>query len=148
MSNWYDHNNADKVTRSGLWRFMIIVAVLAIFFALLGWLLWGIGVLGAPVKGAGDAYKQKESASNRIVQQAEFEDLKAEYDDTLAKISVARKAAKQNPDSQIKQTEYTGLVNYCVDVAGDYNAESRKYLAADFKAIDLPAELDRTACTN
>jgi len=148
MSNWYDHNNADKVTRSGLWRFMVIVAVLAIFFALLGWLLWGLGVLGAPVKGAGDAYKQKESASNRIVQQAQFEDLKAEYDSTLVKIKPAKQALERDPDSQIKNTELTGLVNYCIEVAGEYNAESRKYLAADFKAIDLPATLDRNACTD
>lgn len=148
MSNWYDNPNADKVTRSAGWRIMLWIFVFAVFFALLGWFLWGIGVIGAPVKGAGDAFKQKESASNRIVQQAEFEDLKAEYDDTLAKIPVAKKALKQNPDSQIKNTEYTGLVNQCISVAGDYNAESRKYLAADFKAIDLPAQLDRTACSN
>lgn len=148
MSNWYDNPNADKVTRSAGWRIMVWITVFAIFFALLGWLLWGLGVIGAPVKGAGDAFKQKESASNRIVQQAEFEDLYAEYESSLAKIPTAKKAAKQDPDNQVKQTEYTGLVNYCVDVAGKYNAESRKYLAADFKAIDLPAELDRTACTN
>jgi len=148
MSNWYDNPNADKVTRSAGVRIMIWVVVFAVFFVALGWLLWGLGVIGAPIKGQGDAFKQKESASNRIVQQAEFEDLNAEYESALVKIPIAKKAAKQDPNNQTKQTEYIGLVNYCVGVAGKYNAESRKYLAADFKAIDLPAQLDRTACTN
>lgn len=145
-TNWYDNPNADKVTRSGAWRIMLYIALFAIFFALLGWLLWGLGVIGAPVKGAGDAFKQKESSSNRIVQQAKFEDLKAEYDSTLVKIEVASDAYDKNPKSTIKQTELSGLINYCIETAGQYNAESRKYLASDFKAIDLPVELDRVAC--
>lgn len=147
MSNWYDNSNADKVTRSAGWRIMLWVTVFAIFFALLGWLLWGLGVIGAPVKGAGDAFKQKESADNRIVQQAEFEDLYNEYKDSLAKIPAAEKALKRDPDSVIKNTELTGLINYCIEVAGDYNAESEKYLAVDFKRVDLPYALERDACT-
>lgn len=147
MSNWYDNSNADKVTRSAGWRIMLWIALFAVFFALLGWLLWGLGVIGAPIKGKGDAFKQQQSGANRIVQQAKFEDLYNEYRDSLAKIKPAKQALKQNPDSVIKNTELTGLVNYCIDVAGDYNAESEKYLAADFKRIDLPYELDRDACT-
>jgi hypothetical protein len=148
MFNWYDNSNADKVARSGAWRIMLWITVFAVFFALLGWLLWGLGVIGAPVKGAGDAFKQKESANNRIAKQELFEELYADYESTVAKIKPAKQAMKQNPDSIIKQTEYTGLQNYCLDVVAQYNAESNKYLAVDFKRADLPYELDRSRCTN
>jgi hypothetical protein len=147
MSNWYDHNNADKVTRSGTWRIMAIIAAFTIFALLLGGVVWGFRVATAPVKGAGDAFQQQQSGNNRISSQARFEDLYADYEQTVNKIKPAKQALRQNPDSQIKQTELTGLTNYCLDVVGDYNAESRKYLAADFKAIDLPTELDSTRCS-
>lgn len=149
MSNkWHESDNPSTFVRGATWRTMIWIVVVVLFFTFLGWGLWALGVFTSPIKGQGDAFKQQQSSSNRIVQQAEFEDLYAEYQDALVKIKPARDAVKQNPDSTIKQTELTGLINYCVDVAGDYNAESRKYLAADFKAIDLPAQLDRSACTD
>lgn len=148
MTKWYDSDNPSTVVRGATWRGMIWVLLILVFIAVVGIAWWAFGVATAPVKGQGDAYKQKESASNRIVKQAFFEDTYADYESTVAKLKPAKQALKQNPDSVIKQTEYTGLQNYCLDVVASYNAESNKYLAADFKRVDLPYELDRNACTN
>lgn len=144
--NWYDSDNPTTVVRGFSWRAGVWIALVVIFFAALGGLIWVLNVATSPVKGQGDAYQQKNSAVNRIASQATFEDLYADYQDTLVKIEVASDAYDKNPKSQIAQTNLAGLINYCVDVVGDYNAESRKYLAADFKAVDLPYELDRSAC--
>lgn len=147
MSNWYDNKNADKVTRSAGWRIMLWIALFAVFFALLGWLLWGLGVIGAPIKGAGDAFKTQQSGTNRITQQAFFEDTYADYESTVAKIQPAKDALKNDKDNPLLQEQLTGTINYCLDVVADYNAQSRKYLAADFKAIDLPAKLSTATCS-
>lgn len=146
MSKWHETEDPDKFARGFGLRVIVWFLIILIVFGAIGVGIWAFRVATAPVRGAGDAFVQKQSAPNRIVQQANFEDLYAEYQDTLAKIPAAKAASKAAPKSQIKRTELTGLVNYCVDVAGDYNADSRKYLAADFKAIDLPYELDRSAC--
>lgn len=146
--NWYDSDNPTTVVRGFSWRAGVWLTLAVVFFAALGGLIWVLSVASAPIKGQGDAFKQKESANNRISKQALFEDLNAEYESTLAKIGPAKQALKRDPDSQIRNTELTGLINYCISVAGDYNAESRKYTAADFKSIDLPATLDRTACSS
>lgn len=148
MSKWSETDDPDKFARGFGLRVAIWTILIILFFGLIGLAIWGFRVATAPVKGAGDAYVQKESASNRITQQALFEDLYADYQSTIAKIPAAKAAADASPKSQIKATELTGLINYCISVAGDYNAESNKYLAADFKRIDLPYELDRAACNS
>lgn len=140
MSNWHDNPNSDKVARSAAWRIMVFVILAVLFVGLISAGFWAFRVATAPVKGQGEAYVQKESAENRIASQARFEDLYADIKATDAKLASAKQAAKSG--DVIKQTEYTGLVNYCLDVVADYNAESRKYLAADFKAIDLPYQID------
>lgn len=145
MTKWYDSDNPSTVVRGGTWRAMLWVVGVVVFVLLLGAALWGLGVISSPFKGAGDAFKQKQSASNRISAQARFEDLYADIKATDAKLGPAKQALKQNPDSQIKQTEFTGLQNYCLDVVADYNAEARKYLSMDWKAIDLPDQIDTTS---
>ncbi len=138
MSNWHDNPNSDKVARSFAWRVMVGVIIFVLFIGLISAGVWAFRVATAPVKGQGDAFVQKESATNRIGAQARFEDLYADIQATDAKLAPAKQALKRNPNSQIKQTEFTGLQNYCLDVVADYQAESRKYLSADFKAFDLP----------
>lgn len=143
MSNkWYNSDNPSTVVRGGTWRGMIWVVSIVIFFLLLGAALWAFGVFTSPFKGQGDAFKTQQSSTNRIASQERFEDLYAEIKATDAKLAPAKDAMKANPDSQVKTTEYTGLVNYCLDVVADYNSESRKYLSADFRAIDLPYQID------
>lgn len=137
---WYDSDNPTTVARGAGWRIGLgILAVLAVI-ALISVGVWGFKVATSDVKGQGDATVQKNSANNRIAAQERFEDLYAEIQQTDAKIGAAKQAYKANP-TQVNQTNLTGLVNYCLDVVGDYNAEARKYTSADFRAVDLPAQI-------
>lgn len=139
---WYESENPDRVaagaaSRVGLW---VVVAVL--FFGLLGIGGWAFKVATSDVKGQGDAVVQKNSAQNRIAAQARFESLYADIKATDRKLDIYADAVKAQPGDKTARTNLDGTRAYCEAVVGDYNAEARKYLAADFKAIDLPSEID------
>ncbi len=105
---------------------------------------WAFTVATADVKGQGDAHKQKSSASNRIAKQEWFEEV---YQDVLAsdrKIDLFAKALARDPGDRTARTNYDGQISYCLDAAADYNAEARKQTSADFRAFDLPSEIDPT----
>ena len=139
---WYDSDNPSRVVRGASWRGAVWVVGFLVFIAVVSIAWWAFTVAASDPKGRGDAIKEKNSSTNRIAAQQRFEDLYADIQATDAKLGPAKLALDANPDSQIKQTEFTGLSNYCLDVVGDYNAEARKYLAKDFRAFDLPAQID------
>lgn len=123
----------------------ILIAV-AVFmtFVLVGWGAWAISVAVSGPKGQGDAIKTKNSAENWTAAQARFE---RQYQTVITsdeKITVAEAAVAAKPDDYVAQTTLQGLKSACISARGDYNAESRKFLSADFKAVDLPAEIDST----
>jgi len=127
--------NRHGEPRVGLIIFLTIFLIIAIPLA-----VWGFRVATSDIKGQGDSIIKKNSATNRISAQERFEDLYADIKASDAKIGPAKQAVKVDP-STVNTTNLTGLVNYCLDVVGDYNAEARKYTSADFRAIDLPAEI-------
>ncbi len=140
MTKWYDSDNPSTVVRGASWRAGVWIGVVLLVVALISIGVWGFKVATSDVKGQGDAIVQKNSANNRIAAQERFEDLYAEITQTDAKIGPAKQAFKANPTA-VNQTNLTGLVNYCLDVVGDYNAEARKYTSADFRAVDLPSQI-------
>lgn len=94
-------------------------------------------------KGVGDAIIKKNSAENWTAAQARFEDLYAGIEAADAKIALAAANVEAAvPDAKTAQQTYTGLVSGCLDLVGDYNADARKFLAEDFRASDLPAQID------
>lgn len=122
----------------------VIAAVVTVILVSVG--VWGAKVALSPVTGQAGAYQEKNSAVNRIAKQERFEDLNAEYERAVLNVYTMQDVYKADPESQIARTNFTGAVSYCRSIAADYNAESRKYTASDFKAIDLPATLDLLAC--
>ena len=128
----------------------IVLWVLGIFalFAVLGIALWGFGVLSSPIRGQGEAFQQQQSATNRVQQQAKFEQIAADYDGYLIQIQNAQAALKSaSPDTRSqRETELIGLRQICVTAAQDFNAESRKYLAREWKSAGLPEHLNPLAC--
>lgn len=118
----------------------IIVGSIALILGLtLG--VWALTVAFSPAQGAGDAYRQKNSAANWTAAQARFED---EYADIVA---TDRKITLSVPDEDSDRTAkdtYKGLQSYCISVVADYNADARKYLASDFRSADLPAQIDNS----
>lgn len=136
-----DYKNFDRDSRRvGIrvfgWSFTTVIAVIVIMVA-----VFALTVLWAPWKGKSEAFKQQQSANNRIFAQAYFQD---QYNEILAadkKIDVFADAVKRDP-TQINKTNLTGQIAYCVDAVADYNAEARKYLAKDFRDVDLPEHID------
>lgn len=138
MSKFYE---SDSETRwwVGIYGRLIIAVVL---ISLIGLGFYAFRVVTAEPKGRADAFKQQRSATNRIFQQAQFEDRYADVKASDRKLDQAKvDAASGDPTAR---TIYTGLLNYCADAVAEYNAESRKYLAADFRGADLPHQIDDT----
>lgn len=140
-------------TQKGIFGNIVLwVLALVLLCGALGIGLWAFGVFTSNVKGAGDAQRIKNSGVNRIQKQELFEQLDADYTGYLAKITVARQAvadARAAGDATtlgLRQTELEGIQQTCIDTAQQYNAESRKYTARDFKSAGLPATLDTTKC--
>ena len=120
-------------------RWLIAIIVLSSVLSGLG---WATGVLFAPVKGKGEAYKTKESSTNRIAAQERFEDMYADIQAADLRIDTLTANAKAHPKDYTAQVQATGAVTYCQQVVNQYNAEARKYTAAQFRAADLPSSID------
>lgn len=139
---WYD---SDEPRRWfwGITRWVVGLLVLSLSITLLG---WAFGVWTAPWKGRGDAYKQQQSGDNRIFAQQQFHDLYQDFQATLAKIPIYNDQAKANPNDTAVQTNLTGLVAHCTDVAAQYNAAASKYLTKDFRDANLPPNIPPSQC--
>lgn len=96
--------------------------------------------LSGPV-GQGDAIVKKNSAANWTAAQARFEGMYANVVATDKKITVAKTALDLDPEDKTLQENYTGVQNVCLSMVADYNKEARSYLAADFRAADLPDQI-------
>lgn len=139
MSDW---NRAKREVNSGArfglgWIIVIVAIILAISAA-----VWGITVLVSGPRGQGDAIIEKNSAANWTAAQARFEDNYQEVKATDKNIAVTATALALDPENKTLQTNFLGLQNYCNTVVADYNADARKFLSEDFRAADLPQEID------
>lgn len=132
-----ERKEVNRAARFGIGWVIIIVVIVG----LLGVAAWAVTVAVSGPKGQGDAIITKNSSENWTAAQATFEDLYAEAVAADLKVTVNKTALDLNPSDRTLQTNYTGVQSVCLDIVARYNAESRKYLAAKFKAADLPAEL-------
>lgn len=107
---------------------------------------WALTIALAGPSGAAQAYKQKESATNRIQKQELFVQLNADIDGYIAKIRIAKQAVAADPTS-VNKTNLIGVEQICVDTVQQYNAESLKYTSRDFKSAGLPYRRSTLACT-
>lgn len=128
----------------------IIASVLLIGALSIG--LWAFGVFTSNIKGAGEAIKIKNAAVNRIQKQENFVQENEDYTGYLIKIKIAKQALAVLPanatseERQVAQANVTGVQQQCVDTAQQYDADSQKYTARDFKSAGLPYRLDPERC--
>jgi hypothetical protein len=114
-----------------------IVGIIAVIGISVG--IWYVRVATSDTAGAGNAVINKNNEINRVNAQERFESLYAEIVAADRKIDVAAEATGDTAEANL-----TGIKNYCLGVVGDYNAEARKFSAADFRAVDLPAQIDNS----
>lgn len=138
-TKWFESRNPDRVGASIGLRILLILGVIA----LIGVSVWGFKVTTSDTKGAGDATRSKNSGTNRIAAQERFEDLYAGIKAADQRLDVLATAKKAAPSDVVAATNYTGAVNYCIDLRAQYDAEARKYTAEQFRAADLPPEIDQ-----
>lgn len=103
---------------------------------------WGVKVATSGIRGEGDAVIQRNSAENWTTAQARFEGLYAEIIATDQKVQIAKEALDANPDDRTATDNYYGTRTVCLSIVADYNAEARSFLAANFRAADLPDQID------
>lgn len=120
------------------WGWIIASLIMA---ALIAFAAWGINTAFAPTAGKAGAFRQKESATNRIFAQQTFEQEYADYSGYLAK-----EKTYTGTLTATQATELSGLRQVCISTAQNYNADAQKYLLRDFRSFDLPATLDASAC--
>lgn len=148
-SNMDEWGEAKRWTRKVFGLGVVVWLTIFVLVAAIGIGSWAASVAFSPVKGAGEAFKQKQSAVNRIQKQEMFEQLTADIDGYVAKISVARAAvtsATSEIDRGLRQTELIGITQTCIDAVQQYNAESRKYTSRDFKSAGLPYKRSPAKC--
>lgn len=124
----------DTGSAEGWFVAAAVVAIIAIPLA-----AWGISLLLASPSGKADAYRAKETGVNRVFSQQLFEKNYADIQATKTKITAAAAARTTSAEAEVR---YQGLISYCASIVGDYNAAARSYSTQDFRAADLPAQID------
>lgn len=133
-----------KDAAKGLGAGAIAVIVIGLVGLIIGGIFFTINVLLAPAKGQGEAQMKKYSAENWTAAQARFEDIYAGIQAKDAQINVLYADKVARPNDLTAQQTYTGVVSACLKSVSEYNADSRKFLAEDFKSADLPTSINTT----
>jgi len=125
------------------WKAIGLVLLVVLIGAAIWWFSFGAQIVSSKPIGQGEAIIQKNSSENWLKAQTEFEELYAAIETADRNIVIAHQAY-ENEDSVFNERNYTGAQMTCQDLIGQYNAKARDYLAADFKAVDLPDQIDTT----
>lgn len=146
MSDWEDNfENRPVRTTAGLMVRGWVLAVLAVVLVgILSAGIWFVSVQTSDIKGAGNAEIMKNEAGNRIRAQEGFEKYFQGIIAADATINITAEALKANPGDLKLETELRGQKQACVDLVGRYNAKARSFSQADFRAADLPFEIETT----
>jgi len=118
------------------WSLTTIVVVVLILVG-----IFALTVLWAPWKGQGEAFKTKNTGTNRIRAQEEYVQT---WNDILAadkRVDAMWRAKKDDPTS-VNKTNYNGAVNFCIQLVADYDALSDKYTSADYRPEGYPERID------
>lgn len=132
---------------SGTVRTGVVVGVVIAVALVLGGVFWALKVATSDVKGQGDAVIVKNEVANRIRAQEGFEQKFANIRSADQNINLTAEALKAEPSSVKLKTELLGQKQNCNAQVAAYNAASRKFTQADFRAADLPFELNVDAAT-
>ncbi|MFC0504256.1 hypothetical protein [Micromonospora costi] len=131
------------VGMSAGWRIGIAVLVVLAVGAAIAIGSWYFRVATSGVKGAGDATRITNDGQNRVNAQEWFAGMYQEIRSTDRRIDEAYAEVSRKP-TEINQENYRGLVNRCIDMVGDYNAEAQKVSRGQWRDPSLPAQIDDT----
>lgn len=141
--SWYESDNPTTVARGATWRVGAWFLAIFLSISLLSVGVWGFKVATSDVKGKGDAVQKVNDGGNRLAQQAYFEQTWADI--KKADTQLDQLAADKAANTDGADVRYSGAVTYCLGLIADYDAAARKEIAAKFKAVDLPEQIDTTS---
>lgn len=139
---WYDSDNPSRVARGGAWTAVRVMGIIVAGLLVIGAAVWGIKVLVAPIKGAGDVRAEVNSARNRIAGQ---ELSQAAYNQILGydrNLDQALRDKAEHPGDNFYATNYSGAIKVCNDAVAQYNADAAKIRSAPWWSPELPAQID------
>ena len=139
---WYESDDPHRVARGATWSAARIITACLIGVLLLGMAGWGIKVLVAPVKGAGDVRVEVNSAQNRIAGQ---ELSQASYNNILGydrNLDQALRDKVEHPGDDYYAVNYSGAVKTCNSAVAQYNADAAKIRSAPWWSPELPYQID------
>ena len=139
---YYESENPGTVVRGFGWRALVVLLAVLAVSALISAVAWGISVATSDLKGQGDAVKTVNSGDNRLAQQAYFEQTYADIQKATRQLDQLEADKAAHVDGA--DIRYTGGVTYCQGLVADYNAAARKEIAAKFRDVGLPAQIDNT----
>ena len=134
-----------RQTAKGIGWVGILVVVVLVVFGGIGIGVWAFNVGTSDVKGIGDAERMKNDARNRINAQENFEQLYQGIVSADQKLNVTADALATKPDDLKLGTELIGQKHFCLGLVSEYNAKARSFSQQDFRAVDLPHEIDQSA---
>lgn len=144
---WYESENPDRVARALGFRIVAWIVVALVVAGIIGGAAWGISVLTAGPKGAGDVHRRNQDAGNRIYAQAHFQDLYGDIQSYGLQLKQAAADKAAHPGDSYYATTYTGLFNTCVSAVNQYNADTGKALFTDWRSAGLPDHISaQDAC--
>lgn len=132
----------DRATIFGLSRGTFIVIAVALLVGLIGAGTWALKVATSDIKGRGDSVVKINEADNRLFQQGDFNRRFQGILTADKNVDAAYQAQKANPEDRTLQVNYTGAVQHCNDLVGQYNSKAREIIAEKFRDEDLPYEID------
>jgi hypothetical protein len=158
VDRWERNLERRPMSTGGFWALCVVAIVLIIVS-----FVWALHVLTSPVRGAGDAYAEKNGAGNFIAQQHYFFATHEDYKATIQKITDARNTVKTEQTAQrpadglaayeaqrqltADQATVQQLTQHCQDDAAGYNTAAQAYLSEDFRGAGLPYRLDPAVCS-
>jgi hypothetical protein len=121
------------------------VAIAILVIAVIGGVIWGVKVATSDVKGAGDATRITNDGRNRINAQEWFAGQYGQIKSTDRRIGEAATALAKTPAGEFEKTNYAGLVNRCMEMVGNYNAEANKVSRGKWLDTNvLPFQIDNS----
>lgn len=140
-----DANYAARRTAPSLFTW-IGVAILVV--AVIGAVIWGVKVVTAPARGAGDTILKDQDANNRIAQQRAFVTMYEGVKADDRKLQTLADTATRTPGDPKAQADYQGTQLICQQHIAEYNAKVQETLAARWLPQNLPTELGLEPATD
>lgn len=131
-----------RTTILGLTAGWFVAVAVVVLVGVIGIGLYALRVSTSDIKGRGDAEIVKNEVRNRIRAQEGFESKFAAIVAADKNLNITAEALVVKPGDLKLSTELNGQKMICNDLVAQYDAAARKFSDAEFRAADLPQQIE------